>query len=232
MVWAFHNTYLTVFSYANVCWNFVILQPVDRAYIMLCWILKRIWSRLSQLSQPDIQSVSVVRLTPRIEILDWPKCFQIMIWSAVCRMFTGFNDLWQKCKGRGSYGRMFDLPAIVPRNFTMSLWHWLLTSGLKRVDVSHLTRSSWVPQPSWGNRSAGWDTKCLIRKTLSWFVAGTRTFGASVVSIPAETDQFNTSVNLMVAPGIWNKNDWERLNKANCIYLLLLFFEVIYICFL
>lgn len=48
--------------------------------------------------------------------------------------------------------------------------------------------SNQVPQPSWGNRSAGWDTKCLIRKTLSWFVAGTRTFGASVVSIPAETD--------------------------------------------
>lgn len=58
----------------------------------------------------------------------------------------------------------------------------------------------------------------------------TQRFGTSVVSFPAETDQFTPSANLMVAPDIWNK---LRLSEAEQSKLhLLLFFEVIYICFL
>ena len=56
-----------------------------------------------------------------------------------------------------------------------------------------------------------------------------RQFGPSVVSIPAETDQFNTPVNLTVAPDIWNKmaeRGWRK--QVACIYYSLKLFTSAY----
>lgn len=132
----------------------------------------------------------------------------------------------RSAKGGEDHRQTLDLPAILPRNFMMSLWHWLLTSGLKHVDISHLTRSSWVHvtrnptafrrkqvsrmrhKMSHQKQDPGlwWKLKGLARL---WWV-----FQQKPISL------------LLQLTWWWHQTsgtnwDWARLNKANCIYLLL-----------
>lgn len=153
-----------------------------------------------------------------------------MIRSAVCYMFTGFNDLWQKCKGRGRswanawfarYPSSERHDVIVALTFDLGLktcWH--LSSN--QVILGPFDKKPHSLPEETGQQD---EAQNVSSETGSWFVVETQRFGTSVVSFPAETDQFTPPANLMVAPDIWNKLRPSEAEQSK-LHLLLFFLKL------